>query len=124
MSKRDIIFLLMPSVFLSAIAAISLFYASNLLLKHTPPEEADKRVDELVRRTQAGEFGPDGVGLIDLLKDEWHRADVLHEGFAKSHTVSSRCIGYGILVGVAAQIYIIFRINRRLKVSITRGATV
>jgi hypothetical protein len=113
MTKKDIIFLLAPSVLFTWMAVLALIYASALRPDPQRQQRTQKNIDELVRRAQNGEFGTEK--LVSGVSDAWRERDVLHETVAGFHASLSRRVGYGVLCGVVAQIYVVFRFKAGLR---------
>src|SRR5205809_8088462 len=111
MTKRDVIFLLVPSVLFTWMGAVALFYASALQPDPQQAQKTQKNIDGLVRKAQSGEFGPKAELLVDSVTNSWRARDVIHESVAGFHASLSRRVGYGVLFGVVAQIYVIFRVK-------------
>ena len=111
MTKRDVVFLLVPSVLFTAMAAMALIYANALQPNPQQQEKTQRNIDALVRKAQSGEFGPKAEELVDSVINSWRTRDVVHETVAEFHASLSRRLGYGVLFGVAVQIYVIFRVK-------------
>ena len=114
MTKRDVIFLLVPSVLFTSIAALSLFYASALQPDPQQAQKTQKKIDALVQKAQSGEFGTNADLLLGSVTNSWHTRDVIHESVAGFHASLSKRVGFGVLFGVVAQIYVIFRVRAGL----------
>ena len=115
MTKRDVIFLLAPSVLFTWMAALALIHASSLQPDPQRQQRTQKNIDELVRKAQNGEFGPNPEKLVSAVSDAWRARDVVHETVAGFHASLSRRVGYGLLCGVVAQIYVVFRFKAGLR---------
>ena len=113
MSKRDVLFLSMPSLLFVAMAALSLYYAGSLRPDPQRHQKTEKDIAELVQKAEKGEVSTDR--LVKLLGDSWRKRDLLHETLAGFHSeVLKRC-GYGVLGGVVLQFYVIFRVKAGLR---------
>jgi hypothetical protein len=115
MTKKDIIFLLVPSAFLAAMSGLSLYWASALLPDPRHAQTTEKNIHELAQKAETGEFGPQPDRLVGVLSDSWRARDVLHESLGGFHAKVSKVLGYGVLVGVALQIYVIFRVKAGMR---------
>jgi len=115
MTKKDVAFLLVPSVLFAWMAALALIHASALQPDPQQAQKTQKNIDELVRKVQSGEFGPKAELLVGSVTNSWRARDVIHESVAGFHASLSRRVGYGVLFGVVAQIYVIFRVKAGLR---------
>ena len=115
MTKREVIFLLAPSVLFVLMAASALIYASALRPEPQREQRTQKNIDELVRKAQNGEFGPNPEIIVNAVSDAWRARDVVHETVSGFHASLSRRVGYGVLCGVMVQIYVIFRVKAGLR---------
>jgi len=111
MKKSDVIALLVPSVLFTSMAALALFYAGALQPDPQQAQKTQKKIDGLVQKAQSGEFGPKAELLVGSVTNSWRARDVIHESVAGFHASLSRRVGYGVLFGVVAQIYVIFRVK-------------
>jgi hypothetical protein len=96
-------------------AALAFFYASALQPDPEQAQKTQKNIDALVRKAQSGEFGPKADLLVGSVTNSWRGRDAIHESVAGFHASLSRRIGYGVLFGVLAQIYVIFRVKAGLR---------
>jgi hypothetical protein len=96
-------------------AALALFYASALQPDPQQQKKTQKNIDALVRKAQSGEFGPKADILVGSVTNSWHTRDVVHESVAGFHASLSRRVGFGVLFGVVAQIYVILRVKTGLR---------
>jgi len=115
MTKKDILFLLAPSILFVTVAAVSLFYANALSPSPSEKQGTQRRIDRLVRDAQRGEFSPKPDRLVNLLSNSWRASDDLHEVLARGHAQSSELVGCVVFFGVVAQIYVIFRVKAAYK---------
>jgi len=95
--------------------ALALFYASALQPDPQQAQKTQKNIDGLVRKAQSGEFGPKAELLVGSVTNSWRARDVIHESVAGFHASLSRLVGYGVLCGVVAQIYVVFRFKAGLR---------
>jgi hypothetical protein len=96
-------------------AALALFYASALQPDPQQAQKTQKNIDGLVQKAQSGEFGPKAELLVGAVTNSWHARDVIHENVAEFHASLSRRVGFGVLCGVVAQIYVIIRFQAALR---------
>ena len=115
MTKRDVIFLLLPSVLFTSMAALALFYASALQPDPQQQRKTQKNIDALVRKAQSGDDGSKAEKLLGSVTNSLRTRDVVHETVAEFHASLSRRVGFGVLFGVVAQIYVVFRVKAGLK---------
>ncbi len=115
MTKKDILFLLIPSALFAAMAGLLLFYATAFFPDRNHEQRTQKRVDELVRKAQSGEMGTKSDKLVEMLTRSWRREDELQGDLTKFHAQISRYAGCGILLGIVVQIYVIFRVKAGLR---------
>jgi hypothetical protein len=115
MTKRDIIFLSLPSCLFVALAAITLYYANDFSPDPQDKQRIEKNIADVKERANKGEFGTGSDRLVDNLASSWHSRYHLHEALGAYHAKTAKMLGGGILIGVALQIYVIFRVRARLK---------
>jgi hypothetical protein len=111
MTKKDVLFLLAPSILFVTVAAVSLVYATALSPSPREKQGTQRRIDRLVRDAQRGEFGPEPDKLVGMLSKSWRTSDDLQEVLGNGHAQFSELVGCGVLVGVMVQIYVIFRVK-------------
>src|SRR6266705_2389156 len=114
MSTRDIVFLLTPSLLFAGMAGLSLFYAAEMFPNRQHEQWMQQKDDELVHKIQTGELSPKPEELAVKLRDQRHSRSVIEESLAREHFVQSRFLAFGILYGIALQIYVVFRVKARM----------
>src|SRR4051812_31396453 len=100
MTKKDILFLLAPSILFIMVAAVSLRYATALSPSAREKQVTERRIDRLVRDAQHGDFGPEPDKLVRMLTNSWHTSYDLQEVLGRGHAHFSELVGCGILAGV------------------------
>jgi hypothetical protein len=110
-SKRDTVFLLLPSAFLLVIAALALSSANAFSFDRQIEQRHQQNFEEFVAKIQSGEVQPTKEKWIITLRDSKKiEADV-----EKAHATLSRILASGIFVGVLIQMYVIFRVKAGLR---------
>lgn len=107
MTKRDFLFLLLPSAFFVLIAGLAL--SSSGALSFSPEIEQQRQQDfeKLVAKVQSGEVQPTKDKWIDLLRNS-RKVELAVE---RGHVVLTRFLACGILIGVVLQAYMLFRVR-------------
>src|SRR5258708_175133 len=111
MTKKDILFLLAPSILFITVAGASLRYATAFSPSAREKQGTQRRIDQFVRDAQRGDFGPEADKLVRMLSNSWRTSDELHDVLGRGHAQLSDLVGCGVLVGVVVQIYVIFRVK-------------
>jgi hypothetical protein len=115
MNKKDVTYLLLPSVFFILLARMTLTYAGYLLPDPRHNEILERNIAVLEKSAQNGEFGTNSDGVVKLLEDSWRRKDFVVTTIGNAHAVISRYVGWSLLIGVALQIWVIFRVRAGLR---------
>ena len=107
MTKRDFFLLLLPSVLVVAVAVASL-HLSRLLAPHR--DRTQQTINALTQKAQHGDFGPKPDRLVGLVTDSWHGRDDFRATITREHAE----IASSLIIAVALQVYIIFRVRGRM----------
>ncbi len=110
MTKKEILFLLAPVIPFLCVAFVLLFYADFYA-----PGEKDRlrathqqKVAEMVRKVKSGEYPQD---LEVILAAVYHQEHDIQDIESKYHADKSRQAGWVVLFGIAAQLYVVFRVK-------------
>jgi hypothetical protein len=90
MTKKDIFFLLTPSVLFAAMASVLLFYATEMFPDPQNEQWIRQASDELVQKIQSGKLNPKSEKLAKMLRDSIRSSLELQEALARTHAVRSR----------------------------------
>ncbi len=115
MTKKEVIFLLIPSAFLCVAAGTLLFYANAFVMTDQDRQEIQQRIDEQVRKVKSGETATTPENLAKAMGSSYLRAQDIQETVAGFYSQMARRGAYAILFGVAAQFYVVFRIKAGLR---------
>src|SRR6266481_7110244 len=110
MTKKEILGLLAPSIVFLWVAAYLFLYADF----YSPGEKdqlramQQKKVAEMVRKIQSGEY-PQKLEVI--LAAVYHQEHDIQDIESKFHADKARQLGWAVLLGIAAQFYVVFRVK-------------
>ena len=110
MTKKEILGLLAPSIVFLWVTAYLFLYADF----DTPGEKdqlramQQKKVAEMVRKIESGEY-PQKLEVI--LAAVYHQEHDIQDIESKYHADKSRQAGWVVLFGIAAQVYVVFRVK-------------
>ena len=90
MTKKDIFFLLTPSVLFAAMASVLLFYATEMFPDPQNEQWIRQASDELVQKIQSRKLNPKSEKLAKMLRDSIRSSLELQEALARTHAVRSR----------------------------------
>ncbi len=119
MTKKDLIFLLIPSAFLCWAAGTLLFHADAFVMTDQDRHGIQQRIDEQVRKVKSGETPVTPENLVKAMSSSYLRAQDIQETVAGFYSQMARRCACAVLFGVAAQFYIVFRVKAGLR---RRGA--
>jgi hypothetical protein len=111
MTKKNVIFLSLPSVLFAALAGLLSFHANDLLLTPQEKRQTEINIQKLELRAKKGDYGPKPDPLVELLSDSYRAQDRMRETLTTSNAETSRAVSCGLFLGVALQFYIIFRVK-------------
>ncbi len=111
MTKRDTLFLLLPSAFLILIAVLALSSARAFSFVPRIEQRRQQDFERFVAKIQSGEVQPTKEKWIDLLRGSREVAAEIEKG----HAALARILTAGIFVGVLIQTYVIFRVKAGLR---------
>jgi len=114
MNKKTILVLLMPSVFFLTLAIFALVSATEMFPNRLYTQWVQYQSKEIVREVQNGQFRATPQKLAGMLGDSYHEQYKMQLSLAKTHNVQSKVIGFGLLVGVALQIFVIYKIRSKI----------
>src|SRR5262249_17047985 len=115
MTKKDVIFLLIPSAFLCWAAGTLLFHADAFVMTDQDRQGIQQRIDEQVRKVKSGETATTPENLAKAVGSSYLRARDIQETMAGFYSQMARRCAYAVLFGVAAQFYVVFRIKADLR---------
>ena len=114
MTKKDILFLSLPSVLLVVVAGTLFFYANDFFADPNYDLKTERRIDEFASKVQSGELGRAPDDLVKMVGDSWRREDALLEAMAKTHARMSKAAACAILVSITLQLFAVFRVKVNL----------
>lgn len=117
MTKKDILFLLLPSVLVCLAAGTMLFHADAFVVTDHDRQQTQQRIDEQVRKVESGETPLTRENLVKAMGSSYLRAQDVQENLAQFYSQMARRSAYLLLFGVAAQCYIVFRVKAGLRKS-------
>lgn len=107
MTRKDILFLLLPSAFLLFIAGLAVMSSRAFFVFTHSEQWSQKNFEGFTAKVQSGE--------VQLTKDQWIRllrdSKTIEAEVEKGHVSLMRIIASGIVVGVLFQAYVIFRVK-------------
>jgi hypothetical protein len=109
MIKKDLLFLLLPSVLVCLAAGTLLFDADAFVLTDHDRQQTQQRIDEQVRKVESGETPLTRENLVKAMGSSYLRAQDVQEDLAEFYSKMARRSAYLLLFGVAAQLYVVFR---------------
>ena len=109
MTKKDVLFLLLPSALTCWAAATLLFYADAFVLTAHDRQQIQQNIDEQVRKVESGETPLTRENLVKAMGSSYLRAQDVQEDLAEFYSKMARRSAYLLLFGVAAQFYVVFR---------------
>ena len=115
MTKKDVIFLLIPSAFLCWAAGTLLFHADALVMTDQDRQGIQQRIDEQVRKVKSGETPTTPANLAKAMGSSYLRAQDIQETVAGFYSQMARRCAYAVLFGVAAHFYVVFRVKAGLR---------
>ena len=110
MTKKEILGLLAPSIVFLWVTAYFFLYANF----YSPGEKdqlravQQQKVAEMVRKIESGEY-PQKLEVI--LAAVYHQEHDIQDIESKFHVDKARRMGWYLLVGIAAQFYVVFRVK-------------
>ena len=110
MTRKELLGLLAPCIVFVWVTADLFLYANF----YSPGEKdqlramQQKKVAEMVRKVQSGEY-PQNLEVI--LAAVYHQEHDIQDSESKFHADKSRQAGWGVLFGIAAQFYVVFRVK-------------
>ncbi|MEY2427189.1 MAG: hypothetical protein QOJ40_74 [Verrucomicrobiota bacterium] len=114
MTKKDILFLLVPSLLFIALAVASLHWSGGLFSNDRFEEWRQRNFDELTGKLQSGELQLAPDQIVKLLRDARHVEQAQREFLAVNGRIM-RALGWFGLVGVVSQIYVVARVKAGCK---------
>ena len=115
MTKKDVIFLLIPSAFLCWAAGTLLFHADAFVMTDQDRRGIQQRIDEQVRKVESGETPLTRENLVKAMGSSYLRAQDIQETVAGFYSQMARRCSYAVLFGVAGQFYVVFRVKAGLR---------
>lgn len=109
MTRKDLLFLLLPSVLVCLAAGTLLFDANAFVLTDHDRQQIRQRIDEQVRKVDSGETPLTRENLAKAMGSSYLRAQDLQEDLAEFYSKMARRSAYLLLFAVAAQFYVVFR---------------
>jgi len=111
MTKQETLFLLVPRAFLVFVAWLAMSSLGAFSFSPRIEQRRQQQFEEFVAKVQSGEVHPTTNQWIKLLRS----SKAVAEPIVAGHIRILRILSCGILVGVALQVYVIFRVRAGLK---------
>src|SRR5947208_17141552 len=99
MTKKEIIFLLLPSAFLLAISGLAFSEANGYSFSPKVEQHRQKNFEKFLAQVEAGSVELTKEKFVKLLRD----STAVEEAMVAGHTSGSRILGCAILFGVILQ---------------------
>jgi hypothetical protein len=115
MTKKGVLFLLLPSVLACWVAGTLLFHADAFVVTEHDRQQTQQRIAEQVRKVESGETPLTRENLIKAMGSSYLRAQDVQNDLAEFYSQMARRSAYAVLFGVAAQFYVVFRLRAGLK---------
>jgi hypothetical protein len=115
MTKKDVLFLLLPSALVCVAAGTLLFDANAFVLTDYDRQQTQQRIDEQVRNVESGETPLTRENFVKAMGSSYLRAQDVQENLTQFYSKMGRRTAYLLLFGVAAQFYVVFRVKAGLK---------
>ena len=109
MIKKNVLFLLLPSVPICVAAGTLLFYANAFVVTEHDRQEIQHKIDEQVRKVESGETPLTRENLVKAMGSSYLRAQGVQDTLAEFYSKMARRSAYLLLFAVAAQFYVVFR---------------
>jgi len=94
MTKKDIFVLLLPCIYLLAIAVLAMSSSEDLFLGGRDSQWYQQKADEMLRKVQAGQLHPKTEDLVDKLGRSYVSKVESQEILARAHARMMMVIGY------------------------------
>ena len=115
MTKKDVLFLLLPSALVCVAAGTLLFDADAFVPTDHDRQQIQQRIDEQVRKVNSGETPLTRENLVKAMGSSYLRAQDVQDDLAQFYSLMARRCADAVLFGVAAQFYVVFRFKADLK---------
>ncbi len=109
MTKKDVLFLLLPNVLVCLAAGTLLFDANAFVVTDHDRQQTQQRIDEQVRKVESGETPLTRENLVKAMGSSYLRAQDVQKDLAEFYLKMARRSAYLLIFGVAAQFYVVFR---------------
>ncbi len=115
MTKKHVLFLLLPSALVCLAAGTILFDADAFVLTDRDRQQTQQRIEEQVRKVESEETPLTRENLVKAMGSSYLRAQDVQENLAQFYSKMGRRSAYLLLFGVAAQFYVVFRVKAGLR---------
>jgi flagellar biosynthesis regulator FlaF len=115
MTKKDTLFLLLPSAFLILIAVLALSCAPAFSFVPRIEQRRRQNFERFVAMVQSGELQPTKEKWIELLRGSREVGAEVATDLEKGNATLMRMLAAAILLGVLIQAYVIFRVKAGLR---------
>lgn len=115
MTKKDVLFLLLPSALVCLVAGTMLFDAGAFVVTEHDRQQTQQRIDEQVRKVESGETPLTRENLVKAMGSSYLRAQDVQENLSEFYSKMGRRSAYLLFFGAAAQFYVVFRLKAGLK---------
>ena len=107
MTKKEILFLLLPSAFLVFISGLAFSGANAFSFSPRIEQRRQQDFEKFMAKVESGVVELTKEKSVKLLRDSRN----VEEAMVAGHTSTSRMLGAAILVGVILQVYVVFRVR-------------
>src|ERR1051325_4795140 len=107
MTKKEIVFLLLPSAFLVLISGLAFSGANGFSFSPRIEQRRQQDFQKFIAKVESGALELTKEKSAKLLRD----SRSVEEAMVAGHASASRILGRCILVGVVLQVYVVFRVR-------------
>jgi hypothetical protein len=107
MTRKEILFLLLPSAFLVLISGLAFSGANAFSFSPRIEQRRQKDFEKFIASVESGAVELTKEKSVKLLRDSRN----VEEAMVAGHASTSRTLGAAILVGVIVQVYVVFRVR-------------
>ena len=107
MTKKEILFLLLPSAFLVLISGLAFSGANAFSFSPRIEQRRQQDFEKFVAKVESGAVELTKEKSVKLLRDSRN----VEEAMVAGHASASRIFGGAILISVILQVYVVFRVR-------------
>ena len=112
MTKKEILFLLSPVIMFLWVAAYLFCYA-ELFSRDTTRQLRMKQPEHIAKMVQTIPNEESRTQAEKILVATYHQQNDIYDTLADYHADKSRRLGWGIVMGIACQFYVVFRFKAK-----------